>query len=150
MLYDYAGRAIEVVAEVDPNEAILAQIAEAKAKIEELKKEEVRTEVKVAKNHRPGKVTDSVWVRLGTFEEWGKVPQQQKDLATILTNMMQVGVQYSEAAVFAEVTERAAQFESLRTSDQDATYLLRYYRGLKKKDDPRYAGFIKRNFLRVV
>jgi hypothetical protein len=146
MLYDYAGRAIEVVAVVDPNEAILAQIAEAKAKIEELKKEEV----KVAKNHRPGKVTDSVWIRLGAFEEWGKVPQQQKDLATILTNMMQVGVQYSEAAVFAEVTERAKDFPSLSTSDQDATYLLRYYRGLNKKDDPRYAGFIKRNFLQVI
>jgi hypothetical protein len=136
MLYDYNNRPI--VTEND-NDAIKQQIAEAMAQLEQLKKP--------AKNHRPGKATNSVWIRLTDFRQTGTVPQQQKDLATILSKRMNIAVEYKEEDVFSFLREDAVNYTSLTSSVQDVTYLLRYYRGLK--NDGKRAGFVARGFIRV-
>lgn len=140
MLFDYAGRPIAVV----DNSAVEAQIAEAMARLEELKKED---SAPPAKNHRPGNPTNAVWIRLGELSTSGKVPQQQKDLAKILSLHMEIGVEYKEVDVFAFVTDDAVQYASLAKSRQHPTYLLRFYRGLKARGS--HAGFVARGFVRV-
>jgi hypothetical protein len=44
--------------------------------------------------------------------------------------------------------EKSAEYNSLLDSKQDPTYLFRYYRGLK--NNGKHAGFVARNFLRMV
>ena len=79
---------------------------------------------------------------------FGKVPQQQQDLAKILSNNMVLDVEYTEGQVFDMLMEHAAEYPSIANSKQDPTYLFRYYRGLK--NDGKHAGFIARDFLRMV
>jgi hypothetical protein len=79
---------------------------------------------------------------------WGKVPQQQRDLAAILLDHMAVGELYSEAEVFGFLTEDAENYTSLRISKMHVTYLLCYYRSFSKKDAV-HGSFFKRNFLRM-
>ena len=80
---------------------------------------------------------------------WGKVPQQQADLATILSSNLTVGEEVPEDAVLRFVADGAPLFPSLAASVQDPTYLLRYYLGLNKRDG-KHVGFVGRNFVRVV
>lgn len=121
-----------------------AKIAELTAQLEQLKK---GNEVK--KNQKEGKAGSSKYTRLSvTLANWGKIPQQQADLAKILSNNMALGQEYTEAEVFGFLQEERLKYSSLATSKQDVTYLFRYYRGLSNKDG-KHAGFISRNFLRM-
>ena len=137
MLYDFNNRPI---VNEDRDAQIRAQIAETQAALAALK-------APANKSHRAQKPKNQVWVRLGELKTFGKVPQQQKDLAAILVQKMEVGVQYSEEEVFNFTTECAANYPSLVKSTMHCTYLLRYYRGLKHEGN--HAGFIARGFLRV-
>lgn len=80
------------------------------------------------------------------LNSWGKIPQQQADLATILSSSMEVGKEYTEPEVFAILNEHKEQFPSLAKSRQTVEYLFRYYRGLKL--DGPHAGFVAREFIR--
>jgi hypothetical protein len=122
------------------NAEILKQVAELTARLASLQK--------APKNHVPGKPQNVKYVLLTQkLSDWGKVPQQQADLASILSNNLKVGQPVSEAEVFALVEREAPRYESIRRSVQHPTYLLRYYRGLKH--DAKHAGFIARGFLKV-
>lgn len=120
-------------------------------KLDELKAAEAKVAVKgTKKNQRPGKPTAGrKYILLSNkLAAWGKVPQQQLDLAQILVSGMEVGKEYSEAEVFDMLVEGAGDHKSLYGAVQDVTYLFRYYRGLK--NDGKHAGFIPRNFLRQI
>jgi hypothetical protein len=142
-------------------EDILAEIERIKAQIQE-KVAEVPAQsatpsnistanAGVKKNHRAVKPKDGrKYVLLSkSLADWGKVPQQQADLAAILAKNFTVGQEVSEAEVFATVTAQAPQYPSLAASEQHSTYLLAYYRGYDKKDG-KHVGFIRRNFLRMI
>lgn len=139
------------------NEQAIAMIAELTKQLEELKNgaaavrpTEATKEGNVKKNQKPGKANASrKYVLLDKeLKSWGKVPQQQADIAKLLGSNMEVGKEYSEAEVFDMLMEKCADYTSLVNSVQDPTYLFRYYRGLK--NDGKHAGFIARNFLRMV
>lgn len=102
------------------------------------------------KNQRPSRVNSGrKYVLLTkTLANWGRIPQQQRDLATILTANMIVGKEYSEEDVFKFIVEETPGYPSLKESRQDPTYLFRYYRGLKAEG--KHAGFIPRLFLRQI
>jgi cell division septum initiation protein DivIVA len=106
--------------------------------------------VKVAKNHKPGKPSaDRKYVLLDkVLKNWGKVPQQQADIAKILADNFEVGKEYAEAEVFDVLMDKFSEFTSLANSRQDPTYLFRYYRGLG--DDGKHAGFVARDFMHVI
>jgi hypothetical protein len=141
---------------------INAEVARLTAELEALKSEELvapkdevapSTEVKeksnVKKNQKPGKADPNrKYVRVGEFKTFGKVPQQQADLAAIMVESMDVDAEWTEEELFDLVTTSAKEYASLRNSKQDPTYLFRYYRGLK--NDGVHAGFIARGFLRMV
>ena len=103
----------------------------------------------IPKNHRP--VTPDPnrrYVRLGPLATWGKIPQQQKDLADMLTESMDIGKEWTEEEVFTLLEENVAEKDSLAKSCQSVSYLFCYYRGLK--NDSKHAGFISRGFLRQI
>jgi hypothetical protein len=102
------------------------------------------------KNQTPGKPsTTRKYVLLEkSLASWGKVPQQQQDLAQILSANMEIKEEKTEAEVFEILQKNYSNFPSLAKSVQDPTYLFKYYRGLKK--DGKHAGFVARNFLQVV
>jgi hypothetical protein len=81
------------------------------------------------------------------LNSWGKIPQQQRDLADIMVKVMEVGKPMSEKDLFDKIVELGAEYPSIATSKQDPTYLFRYYRGLKSKGN--HAGFIARDFIKV-
>ena len=118
--------------------------------LEELKGGSKVTNDGVKKNQKPGKANASrKYVLLDKeLKSWGKVPQQQADIAKLLGVNMEVGKEYTEAEVFDMLMEKSAEYNSLLGSKQDPTYLFRYYRGLK--NDGKHAGLIARNFLRMV
>ena len=145
------GPAEEEKKEMTAEEAVLAKVAKLTAQLEALKAEEAAqtSDNKVAKNKRPGKAAeDRKYVRLGTLETWGKVPQQQYDIAKILTATMEVGKEYTEAEVFGFLVDGAEKYNSITRSVQDPTYLFRYYRGLK--NDGKHGGFVARGFLKQI
>jgi hypothetical protein len=129
-------------------EEIVARIAEATKQIAELKGERVKDTTK--KNKRPGKPdANRKYVLLSKkMESWGRVPQQQADIAKILAHYMEVNKEYTEAEVFGFLVDGCGEYESIYKAKQDPTYLFRYYRGLKK--DAKHAGFIARNFIQQV
>jgi hypothetical protein len=137
---------------------INAEVARLQKELEMLKSEEKTevapsTEVKeksnMKKNQKPGKANaDRKYTRVGEFKTFGKVPQQQADLAAIMVESMDVDAEWTEEELFDLVTTSAKEYASLRNSKQDPTYLFRYYRGLK--NDGVHAGFIARGFLRMV
>jgi hypothetical protein len=125
-------------------DALLAQVAELRAKIAEVAKSAVK------KNHvAPKPIAGRRYVLLAkSLASWGKVPQQQADIATILSKNFEVGIEVPETEVLARVAIEATNYPSLAKSVQDPGYLLRYYLGLDKKDG-KHAGYIKRNFVQV-
>jgi hypothetical protein len=144
--------------EVVDQEAVLAEILRLKSELEALKgggasttvkkESSVKKEDEVKKNHRPGKADPNrKYTRLGKLELWGRVPQQQRDLAAIMEESMELGSEWTEEELFDLIATSAREYASLRNSKQDPTYLFRYYRGLK--NDGKHAGFVARNFLRV-
>ncbi len=102
----------------------------------------------VAKNHKAGIPKTTKYVRLGTMKTFGRVPQQQADIASILTAAMPIGEEFTEEQVFKLVVDGAPNYPQLRNSRQHPTYLFRYYRGLKS--DGKHAGMIARDFLKQV
>ena len=124
------------------NEALAEMVRDLQKQLDSLKA--------VPKNQRPGKPGDrNLYVRLGELSMYGRVPQQQADIAKILTSGMQLGMEYSEAEVFNLLAEGYSDYRSLSTSRQDVTYLFKYYRGLNKKDG-KHEGYVRRGFLKVV
>ena len=127
---------------VDPTESEkpdpMVLIAELQAQLDALKK--------APKNQQPGKPGNRSYVRQGPLSFEGKVPQQQADLAKILTDKMPVGETFTEAQVFGFLEAGKSEFPSLMNSVQDSSYLFRYYRGLKKSG--AHAGFIARGFMK--
>ncbi len=128
---------------------LMQQLAEMQKQLDALKTSKP-TAFKGKKNHVVGKPqADRVYVLLKkTMPSWGKVPQQQADLATILSMSLETDVKYSEEHVFNIILDQAPHYPSLAGSKQDPTYLFRYYRGLKVS--ATHAGFIGRNFLVVL
>lgn len=102
------------------------------------------------KNKRPGKADPTRKYKLlsSSLESWGRIPQQQADIATLLTKNMVVGTAYTEKEVFDIIVDGVGEYPSLYGSTQDPTYLFRYYRGLK--NDGKHAGFVSRNFIQEV
>jgi|SRR5665213_906928 len=139
---DMTDQEVAEVRELVDNAAVLQKIAELTAELEKMKLQ--------PKNQKPGVAGTKNRYKLLTrvLEGWGKVPQQQKDVAAILAGSMELGREYTEAEVFAMLIDGAGEFPSLTRSKQDVTYVFRYYRGLKK--DAKYGGLVARNFLAVV
>ena len=143
--------------EMTEDEKNLAALDAAMRELEELKKQraavpEAKEEAKlrndVPKNKRRVKADPNRrYVRLGELKTWGRVPQQQADIAKIICDFPQ-GVEFGEAELFDRLEARRDDFESLRKSEQHVSYLFCYYRGLK--NDGKHAGFIGRSFLRQV
>ena len=138
------------MSEITNNEQAIAMIAELTKQLEELKGGSKVTNDGVKKNQKPGKANASrKYVLLDKeLKSWGKVPQQQADLAAIMAESMEVGSEWTEEELFDLVATSAKEYASLHNSKQDPTYLFRYYRGLK--NDGVHAGFIARGFLRMV
>lgn len=103
------------------------------------------------KNHLPLKPQAGRKYQLlsTSLANWGKVPQQQADIAKILADNFGVDAEPTEAEVFNVVTFAAAEYDSLAKSVQHPTWLFAYYRGLNKKDG-KHLGFVGRNFIRVI
>ena len=140
-------------AAVDDDYAAMARLGDIAAKTQELKELQRRLSAlknPPKKNQRPGKpTTGRKYVLLSDkLANWGKVPQQQQDLAAILTGALKVGQEYSEAEVFDALVDGAGEYKSIANAVQDPTYLFRYYRGLK--NDGKRAGFVARNFIRQI
>ena len=91
------------------------------------------------------KPASRVYVRLGELRTDGKVPQQQFDLAKILSAGMEVDKEYSEDYVFKILEAGRDAYKSLRESKQPVANLFRYYRGLKAEG--MHAGFVARDFI---
>lgn len=136
--------AAEPSQEVPPVEESLEE------KIAKLQAQLLALTTKTPKNHVQGRINESrkYVLHSKTLASWGKVPQQQADIAKILADNFEVGKQIPESEVFAAIQENAGKFPSLANSRQDPTYVFKYYRGLKRED--KHAGFIARGFLTVV
>jgi len=137
------------MSEMITNEQAIAMIAELTKQLEELKGGSKVTNDGMKKNQRPGKANAGrKYILLSKeLKSWGKVPQQQADIAKLLSKNMEVGKEYAESEVFDMLMEKSAEYNSLLGSKQDPTYLFRYYRGLK--NDQKHAGFIARGFLQM-
>jgi len=133
----------------DPMVAVMAELKKLQDQLAAMQAAKP-TAFKGKKNHVAGKPqADRMYVILTkTLPSWGKVPQQQADLATILSMMLETDVKYSEEHLFRIILDQAPYYPSLAGSKQDPTYLFRYYRGLKVS--ATHAGFIGRGFLRMI
>jgi len=139
-------------------EELRAQIEELKAKIAAQASAQPAqaapsiqpSQAAVAKNHVPQrpKAGRKYVLQSKSLATWGKVPQQQLDIADILTRHFDVGVSVDEAEVFAKVAEQAPMYPHLATSVQDSTYLLKYYLNLSAKNN--HAGLVARGLVQVV
>jgi uncharacterized Fe-S cluster-containing MiaB family protein len=129
------------------NEQLVALLAELTAKLEKLEKAAAAQTVKTAASAvGPKAVTGRTYTLLAdALPTWGKVPQQQRDLALICSEIMTKDEPVSEAELFAHLEERAKAFPSLANSVQPVTRLFAYYRGLK--NDGRHAGFVARGWM---
>jgi hypothetical protein len=137
---------------------IFAKLAALQAILEELKSQKptpaatpITSAVKdtTPKNKRAVKPEPGrKYVRLGPLDTFGRVPQQQADIAAILTESMEIGAEWTEEELFLLVTDSAVEHDSIAKSVQHPIYLFTYYRGLK--NDGKHAGFIARNFLRMI
>ena len=132
-LFGADGRPLQLVGEATPLSPAPALLSQALA-------------IKVSREVKPK--PDRKYVRLDKLQTFGKVPRQQADLAAILAESMDVGVEWTEAEVFELIKDSVKEYDSLRNSRMHATYLFAYYRGLK--NDGTHAGFIARGFLRQV
>jgi hypothetical protein len=132
--------------EDEQNQALQTRIAELAAQVERLSTQQPA----VKKNHKTGKVnaTRKYTLLSKKMESWGRVPQQQADIAEILSKHMDLGKEYSEQYVFDLMIDQGGDYKSITSSIQDPTYLFRYYRGLK--NDGKHAGFVARNFLKQI
>jgi len=120
------------------------------AKLQEELKQLKEGGSKVPKNKQPVRAqAGRTYVLLNkSLANWGKVPQQQADIAALMAESMEVGKEWTEEELFSLITEYAHEKKSLAGSVQHPTYLFTWYRGLK--NDGKYAGFIARNFVRMI
>lgn len=142
------------VADVVTNKGESMEDKELMKRIHELQQqlEEAKKGINMEKkNHKPGKASPTrKYVLLSKkLSDWGKVPQQQQDIADLLAKHMEVGKEYTEAEVFNLLIDQCGEYKSLCNSVQDPTYLFKYYRGLNKSDG-KHKGYIARNFVRMV
>ena len=94
-----------------------------------------------------GQVADKLGVRRATVTDWERRQHPIPD---------DLYVRLEKATTPHDVTKRDGgtslitqlDYPSLFKSTQDVTYLFRYYRGLK--NDGKHAGFIARDFLRMI
>lgn len=130
------------------NEELLKVIEAMSAELKALKSTSPVTGEK--KNQKPGKPTAGrKYVLLSKkMADWGKVPQQQRDLADIISKKLDVDEEISEVELFAHISTEYVNYPSLANSTQDPTYLFRYYRGLK--NDQKHAGFVGREFIQQI
>jgi hypothetical protein len=143
----------ELLKKIEEMEARIVELNKPATKVAEKKVQSEKKEaiVKVAKNHKPGKPSAGrKYVLLDkVLKNWGKVPQQQADIAKVLSDNLEVGKEYTEGEVFDVLIEKTADVPSIAGSKQDPTYLFRYYRGLGNTDG-KHAGFVARDFIRVI
>ena len=120
------------------------------AKLQEELKQLKEGGSKVPKNKQPVRAqAGRTYVLLSkSLANWGRVPQQQADIAALMAESMEVGKEWTEEELFSLITEYAHEKKSLAGSVQHPTYLFTWYRGLK--NDGKYAGFIARNFVRMI
>ena len=113
--------------------------------------QEVKVGKDVPKNQRCVRVSDSrKYVLLSKkMDMSGKVPQQQEDLASIISKHFNVNEPFSEQELWNTLVDQAGEYKSLYSSKQHITYLFAYYRGYDLKDG-KHLSFIRRNFLRVI
>jgi hypothetical protein len=174
VLFGANGQQVELVGDATPvaveepkeevamtnDELAMQKLEEMQAELEALKaeraaapsvekKEATTVKDNTPKNKRRVKADPTrKYVRQGDLKVWGRVPQQQLDIAAILKVAMEDGVEYGEEFVFDALEAGRDEFESLRKSGQHVTYLFAYYRGLK--NDGKYSGFVGRGFLRQI
>jgi hypothetical protein len=167
------GELTPVVVRKDSDAALLAHLAELQQQLAELKSQPLPAQSKPATeaeewaaalgtpaaNQTPvqGGTTSPRAVRpqagrrylclVPHLPAWGKVPQQQADLAALFLEVAKQGESVSEEALFAHLIAGASRFESLRKSRQHPTYLWSYYRSFDKKDN-KHGSFIKRGLFR--
>ena len=143
----------EVEEEVKTMSAEELELEELKAKLAELQgnKSNAGTapDANVPKNHREVKADPNrkYFLLSKKLAAWGRVPAQQAALAEIVSAAFEVGEPVGEVELFAELVASRAKYPCL-CGKQSVTYLWCYYRGLK--NDSKHAGFIARNFIRVV
>ena len=159
------GEAVPVVVEevaMTNEELSMKKLEELQAELEALKAERAAAPPVVQNTKKENNVKDNTpknkrrvkadptrkYVRQGDLKVWGRVPQQQLDIAAILKVAMEDGVEYGEEFVFDALEAGRDAFESLRKSGQHVTYLFAYYRGLK--NDGKHSGFVGRGFLRQI
>jgi hypothetical protein len=130
------------------NEQMVALAAELTKQLAELKAGRVQA---APRSHNPWKpsATRKYVLLSKQMKDWGKVPQQQRDIASILAENLEVGKEYTEVEVASVIMAEASKYPQLANSKMDPTYIFRYYRGLGDKDG-KHAGYIKRDFIRVI
>ena len=149
--------------EMTEDENILAEVARLQAELEALKNGDKKSGgaptttkkeggngvcIDVKKGSKVSKGRANVkYERLGELKTWGKVPQQQADLAAIISESVDLGAEWTEEELFDLIVTGAKDYASLCNSKMSATYLFQYYRGLK--NDGKHAGFFARGFLRM-
>lgn len=133
---------VDQVKQAVDNAMLLEEVKRLAAEVEKL-----RTQ---PKNQRVGKANDKNHYKLLSKEMqlWGNVPNQQRDIALILAERMELGKEYTETEVFSFLVDGAGEYPSITRSVQDVTYLFRYYRGIKT--DAKYGSFVGRKFLQTV
>jgi len=121
-------------------------VALGKVRAAEVKKEKST----MPKNKRVGTPTAGrKYVLLATeLSSWGKVPQQQKDVAEIILGNFKKDEEFTEAELYDALYNDFVVYPSL-VGKQDPTYIFRYYRGLSPKDG-KHAGFVARDFIRQI
>ena len=135
------------VAAPDNNDAILALLVSMQAQIAELKSRPpvvVAQSNGVPKNKQRQIPNPNVSYVLQTdVVAWGKVPMQEYELAKMVAELP-VGVEISEAELFAHNEDRFLDYQSLATSVQDVNYLFKYYLNIRAG---KVLGFVPRGFL---
>ena len=133
-------------------EQLVALAGELEAKLAALvappeKKSERKESDMLPKNQRPPKKMNGRYVLLEkSLRSWGCVPEQQANLAKILSENFEVGKEFSQVELDVVLRREQAKYPQLRRSIQDVMVLFLYYKGLGKRDG-KHAGFIARDFL---
>ena len=159
--------AVQEPAAKDGNEELLALLAEALEALKQATSQKPAgtlfptngsTAVDgIPKNHQPlqGKPGRKYKLLSHTMDMSGKIPAQQRELQQILTEYLEVGIEYSEPVVFGIVESRAYDkneagaylYPQLARAIQSPSYILSYYKSLRAKNN--HAGFEARGLLAI-
>jgi hypothetical protein len=134
--------ATQVAVDQESINALISQMIKMQERIEELSKVQAKSPASVKLD------TTKKYERLGELDGKGSVPQQQKDIATVLSLGMELDTKYSEEDMVGMLEECKSQFTSLLGSKQPLVRLLRYYLGnLNNPGKPNHYGFVERGFI---